>query len=211
MVLSRAVAAMGLIYLPALTITPVSRALITATTMESAWLQRSFGYHPTVITGPTTQSAHVGFPHAFVYVTGGHRYLLEVLLACTGMGSISFIAGVIIALNAPVRRRLLGLLFAVPVIYGLNVLRVSFIAVAHGKQWFAGPLAKRFVDLVFSPHQTHLASYYIADRVISQSLSVVALVLITLALLRILPEGGAVVSDLLYVVTGREYDVVARV
>ena len=207
MVLSRAVAAMGLIYLPALTIEPVSRALITATTTEGAWLQRALGYHPTVVTGPTSQSAHVGFPHAFVYVTHGNPYLLEILLACTGMGSISLVAGVIIALDAPLRRRLYGLLVAVPVIYALNVVRISFIAMAHGNQWFSGPLATRFVALVFSPHQSHIASYYIADRVISQSLSVVALAGITLVLLRVLPELGTVVSDLLYVATGREYDV----
>lgn len=206
MVLSRAVAAMGAIYLPVLTVDWVARRLITATTMQGAWLQRTLGYQPDVLTGPTVESSHTGFPHAFLYVMDGHRYLLEVLLACTGIGSISLVAGVIVALNAPVRRRLLGLGVAVPVIYALNVVRVSFIAIAHGNQWFDGPLAEAFVALVFSPSQTNAASYYIADRVVAQSLSVVALVLITVVLLRVLPELETVVADLLYVATGNEYD-----
>ncbi|WP_435098773.1 archaeosortase A [Halarchaeum sp. P4] len=210
MVLSRAVAVMGVIYLPALTVDWVARRLITATTMQSAWLQRVLGYQPDVLTGPTVESSHTGFPHAFLYVVDGHRYLLEVLLACTGIGSISLVAGIIVALNAPVRRRLLGLSIAVPVIYALNVIRVTFIAIAHGNQWFGGPLAERFVALVFSPTQVNAASYYIADRVIAQSLSVVALVIITVGLLRLLPELGTVVSDLLYVATGKEYDLTSR-
>ncbi|GAD51686.1 cytochrome oxidase subunit I-like [Halarchaeum acidiphilum MH1-52-1] len=210
MILSRAVAAMGIIYLPVLTIDGVGRALIAATARESAWLQNALGYHPRVLTGPTMESSHTGFPHAFVYVVDGHRYLLEVLLACTGIGSISLVAGVIIALRAPLRRRLLGLGIAVPVIYALNVVRVSFIAMAHGNQWFDGPLAHRIVAIVFSPTQSGVTSYYIADRVIAQSLSVVALVALTIVLLRVLPELGTVVRDLLYLATGTEYDVAGR-
>lgn len=206
MVLSRAVAAMGAIYLPVLTIDWVARRLITATTMQSAWLQRILGYQPEVLTGPTVESSHTGFPHAFLYVVDGHRYLLEVLLACTGIGSISLVAGVVVALNAPVRRRVLGLGVAVPIIYALNVVRVTFIAIAHGNQWFGGPISQRLVALVFSPTQTNAASYYMADRVIAQSLSVVALVVLTVVLLRLLPELETVVSDLLYVATGNEYD-----
>lgn len=206
MVFSRAVAVMGAIYLPALTIDSVQRALITATTTQSAWLQRALGYRPEVLTGPTVESAHVGFPHALLYVQDGHRYLLEVLLACTGIGSISLVAGVVVALDASVRRRAIGLAVVVPIIYVLNVVRVAFIAIANGHQWFDGPLATRFVELVFSPSQQNIASYYIADRVIAQSLSVVVLIALTLLLLRVLPELETVVTDLLYVLTGREYD-----
>ncbi|GGN06370.1 archaeosortase A [Halarchaeum nitratireducens] len=210
MILSRAVAVMGLIYLPVLTIDSVERALIAMTARHGAWLQNALGYHPQVLTGPTVESSHTGFPHAFLYVVDGHRYLLEVLLACTGIGSISIVAGIVIALRAPVRRRLLALGIAVPVIYGLNVVRVSFIAIAHGNQWFEGALSRRFVELVFSPTQTGITSYYMADRVIAQSLSVVALVALTFVLLRLLPELGTVVRDLLYLVTGNEYDLTTR-
>jgi archaeosortase A (PGF-CTERM-specific) len=51
-----------------------------------------------------------------------------------------------------------------------------------------------------------LVSYYLADRVLAQSASVVALVAVTYLVVRTLPETLTVVDDLLYLVTGSEYD-----
>jgi hypothetical protein len=52
-------------------------------------------------------------------------------------------------------------------------------------------------------------SFYLADKVISQSASVVALVLITYPVVRALPELAGVLDDALYVITHREFDMAA--
>jgi len=49
-------------------------------------------------------------------------------------------------------------------------------------------------------------SYFIADKILSQLLSVVALIGITWLVVRIIPELLTVVEDVAYLVTGNEYD-----
>jgi exosortase/archaeosortase len=51
-----------------------------------------------------------------------------------------------------------------------------------------------------------MTSYLLADRVISQVLSVFVLVAIALVLVRLLPEVVVVFEDVLYLATGDEYD-----
>jgi Predicted membrane protein len=153
-----------------------------------------------MITGPD------GLRSTFLFVAeNGHRLTTRVVLACTGIGSISIVAGLTLAVDAAPKRQALGLAIAIPIIYALNVVRVTFIALAHGFQWFAG--FKGPIFLIFGIEDPYLVSYMVADRVISQFGSVVALILITLALLRLIPELGAVVEDVLFLLTGREYDI----
>jgi archaeosortase A (PGF-CTERM-specific) len=49
-------------------------------------------------------------------------------------------------------------------------------------------------------------SYLWADRIIAQSMSVVAMLLIIWIVVRVLPEVLGVIEDLLYLLTGTEYD-----
>ena len=198
-VLTRAVAIMGLIYLPFEAITFVRSNSIEMVAYHVEWLLRAVGVEPTVITGPD------GLRSTFVFFAeDGHRLTTRVILACTGIGSISIVAGLTLAVDAAPWRKALGVGLAVPVIYGLNVLRVAFIALAHGFQWFAhlkGP-----IFLLFGIEDPYLVSYIVADRVLSQSASVVVLVLITLGLLRLVPGLATIVEDVLFLLTRREYD-----
>lgn len=203
-ILTRAVAIMGLIYLPFEAIELIRGGSIEMVAYHVEALIRLLGVEPTVIEGSD------GLRSTFVFFAAdGHRLTTQVILACTGIGSISIIAGLALAVDAAPRRKALGLAISIPVIYGLNVLRVAFIALAHGFQWFAGFQGPIF--LVFGIEDPYLVSYMVADRVISQSASVVVLVLITLGLLRLLPELTAIVEDVLFVLTGREYDLDAVV
>ena len=74
---------------------------------------------------------------------------------------------------------------SVPVIYALNLARNVFIATAYGYQWF--PYGESLIVSVTGKYEGY-ASFFWADKVISQSLSVVVLVAILLAVLRFLPE-----------------------
>ena len=198
-VLTRAVALMGFIYLPFEAITVLRSGSIELVTRNVETLLGFVGVDPTVVTGPD------GLRSTFVFFAAdGHRLTTRVVLACTGIGSISIVAGLTMAVDAAPKRKALGIALAVPIIYGLNVLRVAFIALAHGFQWFAGFRGPIFT--LFGIEDPYLVSYIVADRVISQSASVIALVLITLGLLRLVPELGTVVEDVLFLLTGTEYD-----
>ena len=195
--LSRAIAVMGIIYLPFQTIPALTEAAITITAESTYALITLVGYNPQFITDP--------YPSAVVFIHDGHTITTNILLACSGIGSIAIVSGLIAATTAPIRRRLTGIALVVPLIYALNVIRVSFIAIAFGNQWFQW--TRPLITLLYAPLQSDpRVSYLFADKILAQSLSVVALVLITLALLRILPELAALLDDALYVATKTDYN-----
>lgn len=197
-VLSRAVAVMGLIYLPFASV-PFLRQLAVETVAAQVyavivWL----GYDVTFGMGPN------GFQSGLSFSTDGHTYATFIVLQCTGIGSMSIFAGLIAALDAPLARKLRAIALAVGIIYVLNIVRNVFIAVAFGEQWF-----QVLVDPILSVTgytQPGLVSFFIADRVLSQSASVVALVGITWLVVRTVPELLSLLEEALYVVTHTEYD-----
>jgi archaeosortase A (PGF-CTERM-specific) len=208
-VLSTAVAVMGAVYLPFETIPAVTLAgrslpspryvLISHTTAQTQWAMELLGYSPTLVEGDR------GYLNTFKFVTdGGHVILFSIILACTGLGSIAIFVGLIAAVDAPFSRKLRAFAVAVPIIYVLNIMRTTFIAVMFGKQYM-----QWFVDEVlflFGGTDPYKVSFYLSDRVISQVLAVVALVGITFLVIRELPELLTVVEDVLYIVTRKEYD-----
>ncbi|SEO38408.1 archaeosortase A, PGF-CTERM-specific [Halogranum amylolyticum] len=210
LVLSRAVAVMGLIYLPfetipaivigGLTIPAPRQFLIQAVADQTGFLMGLFGYHPEVVMG--TES---GYPSAFLFQTPeGHRLHFEIVLACTGLGSIAIFAGLIGAVKAPLERKLRALAIAVPVIYALNLARTTFIGITFGNQSL-----QFFVDEVlfmFGSSDPYMVSWFISDRIISQVLAVFVLVGLTYVVVRELPELLTVIEDVLYMATKKEYD-----
>jgi len=215
LVLTRAVAVMGLVYLPFQTIVPLQRASIEMVSVHGHWLIDALGYETSLRTCAAVQEAgYTGFdclnPYKSVFLTtdgaGGGAYLTPVLLACTGIGSISIVAGLVLAVRGTARQKLAALAVSVPVIYGLNVIRVAFIVLAHAQQWFRGPLLNDAIMFMFGTEDAKLVSYYVADRVIAQSLSVVALIVIGFALVRIIPSLAVVLEELAYLLTGDDHN-----
>jgi archaeosortase A (PGF-CTERM-specific) len=208
-VLSRAVAVMGVVYLPfetipALTVGGLSlpaprHVLISHTTAQTERVMELLGYSPTLVEGDQ------GYLNTFKFVTeGGHIILFSIILACTGLGSIAIFVGLIAAVEAPLGRKLRALAIAVPVIYVLNIARTTFIGLVFGKQYM-----QWFVDEVlflFGGTDPYKVSFYLSDRVISQMLAVVALIGVTYLVVRELPELLTIVEDVLYLITREEYD-----
>lgn len=199
LVLTRAVAVMGVVYLPFATVPWLARPLIEATARQIEFVFGLLGYSPGVATGDE------GAASTFVFHTDGHVYRTSIVLACTGLGSMTIFVGLVAAVRAPLHRKLRALAVAVPVIWALNLARNVFIALAQGKQWFAD-LYPEAVLFAFGASDPHLVSFLWADRVISQSLSVVALVGITWLVVREVPELSTVFEELVYLATGREMD-----
>jgi archaeosortase A (PGF-CTERM-specific) len=203
--LSRGVAVMGLLYLPFELSATLARPLIHLVVLKVEAIVGALGYEPTMIQG-STAGQELGLENSFMYVREDGNFATEVVLACTGIGSISIFAGLVAAVDAPRNRKFRALAFAVPVIYVLNVLRVTFISLAHGNQWFAYEPIEGPVMALFGVSNVNRVSYLVSDRIISQSLSVVALVGIALVMVRVLPELFQVFDEVLYVLTRREYD-----
>jgi archaeosortase A (PGF-CTERM-specific) len=103
------------------------------------------------------------------------RYV-EIILACTGIESMALFAGATLGIRAELRRKILAFLISVPVIYILNLLRNIFVIASFSYSWFGDN------------------SFYIAHHIISKIMATIALILISLAVFKILPE----LADLIF-------------
>jgi archaeosortase A len=101
-----------------------------------------------------------------------NNYPVQIILGCTGIESIALFIGVISCVPAPPRRKLAAFLVSVPTIYVLNILRNAFVITATGNQWFGLPEN----------------SFYISHNIIAKFGSIVALVLISYLVFKLLPE-----------------------
>jgi archaeosortase A (PGF-CTERM-specific) len=199
LVLSRAVAVMGLIYLPFASVPILRRTAVELVAAQVYGTIVWLGYDPAFTVGPNGYLSALEFTDA-----EGHTYVTHIVLQCTGIGSMSIFAGLIASLDAPVARKLRALVPAIGIIYVLNVVRNVFIAVAFGRQWF-----QVLVDPVMAVtgySDPGLVSFFIADRVLSQSSSVVALVGITWLVVRTVPELLSLLEEALFLLTNTEYD-----
>jgi archaeosortase A (PGF-CTERM-specific) len=207
--LSRSTAIMGLIYLPFETIPAFTvggtripaprRVLIEVVAAQTGFMMSLFGSNPELIVGPQ------GYDNTYQFVAAsGHTLQFSVVLACTGLGSIAIFAGLIGAVRAPLGRKLKGLAIAVPIIYGLNLIRTTFIGITFGEQLLH--IYPDIVLLLFGASDKYLVSWFISDRILSQLLAVLALIGVTYLVVRELPEILTIIEDVLYMVTNDEYD-----
>lgn len=206
-VLSRAVAAMGLVFLPFEAIPALSTVLIETVTRQTEFIMSVLGQTAPedfrVVSGAVVGQPDLRSTFLFVDETG-HQLTYTIRIACTGIGSMAIFGGLIAAVCAPLTRKLRALGVAIPVIYVLNLVRNTFIGLTFGQQRLH--VAPDLVLGLFSATDPYRVSYFLADRVLSQSLSVVALVGVTWIVVRELPAALVVVEDLLYMVTRTEYD-----
>ena len=208
-VLTRAVGLMGIIYVPAVTVGPIRQWLVELVTDQTAVLMGLIGVEPLVVDGLSHDGIRIAtkqYPYEstfwFEHEEGPITY--NILLAWTGLGSIAIVAGGILAVKAPWGRKLKALTVTAAVIYVLNLVRNVFIGVSFGlqkMQWFVDPMMT-----LFGLTDPRMVSYYLADRILAQVGSVVVLIGITWLLVREIPEITVIVEDLLFLVTGTEYD-----
>jgi archaeosortase A (PGF-CTERM-specific) len=218
-VLSRAVAIMGLVYVPVIMLDPLRQPLVEAVTVQTELLINALGFHPEVVDGLTVQGldgetyriSEKQYPYESTFVFFGEADPLPITYtiatACTGIGSMAIFAGLVGAVPAPLGRKLRAFAVSLPVIYALNLVRNVFIAITFGTQ-----MTHVFPDAViglFSLESEYMVSYMVSDRILAQGGSVVALVVITWFVVRQLPEVLVVIEDLAYLATGREYDLAA--
>ena len=201
LLLSRAVAFMGLIYLPAETIPFVRQWLIETVAWQTHLGMELLGHSPGINEGANGYQSRFDFD-ADETVTGRTTYIV---LACTGLGSIAIFGGLIAAVKAPLHRKLAGFVLATGVIWVLNLMRNVFVGLASPWGWFQyDPLI--YVTTEWLGAVPERTSFLVAHNFIAQPLSIVALLLITYLVIKIVPEVLEILQEVLFVLTGEEYD-----
>ncbi|GAB3024454.1 archaeosortase A [Natronobiforma cellulositropha] len=204
LVLTRAIAIMGIIYFPAETVPVFRQWLIETTAAQTHYGMELLGSSPGLNEGANGYLSRFNFDPDET-ATGRTTYIV---LACTGIGSISIFGGLIASVSAPLRRKLAAFALAVGVIWILNLARNVFVGLATPHGWFQyEPLIYVTTEWMGSvPERT---SFLVAHNFIAQTLSVVALLAITYLVIKVLPEVFGPLEEALFVLTGTEYDLEA--
>ncbi|WP_226481350.1 archaeosortase A [Natrinema amylolyticum] len=204
LLLSKAVAFMGLIYLPAETIPVVRTWLIETTAAQTHFGMELLGHSPGLTEGAEGYLSKFDFDPEET-VTGRTTYII---MACTGIGSMAIFGGLIAAVEAPLERKAIAFVSAIGVIWFLNLSRNVFIGLASPWGWFQQDVFVYIAsDLMGAPASR--TSYIVAHNFIAQTLSIVALLGITYLVVRVLPEVLEPLEDVLFILTGSEYDLEA--
>ncbi len=160
---SYAAAVCGIIYFPFAEVQQLQTWLIGFTTLITAQALNAFSV-PVIMESWNT------------LVLNGRT--VEIILACTAIESIALFAGVIVSVQAPLRRRLAALLASTLTIYVLNIVRNSFVLMAYGWDWFGSD------------------SFHVAHNIIAKAGSTVALLAIAYLVFALLPELLVVIDEL---------------
>jgi archaeosortase A (PGF-CTERM-specific) len=201
LLLSKAVAFMGLIYLPVETIPVVRTWLIETTAAQTHFGMELVGHSPGLEEGANGYRSRFAFDPDET-VTGRTTYIIT---ACTGIGSMAIFGGLIAAVKAPLKRKAVAFAVAIGVIWFLNLVRNVFIGLASPWGWFQQDVFVYVAtELMGAPASR--TSYIVAHNFVAQTLSIVALLGITYLVVRVLPEVLEPLEDVLYILTGSEYD-----
>jgi archaeosortase A (PGF-CTERM-specific) len=204
LLVSRGVAYMGVIYLPFLMSTWARGLLIEVVARQTYVVIDALGFDRIELAAGDAETGGT-LTNTFANDVEGVRDT-KVVFACTGIESMAMFGGLIAAVRAPIRRKAIGVLVSVSVIWVLNVARNVFIAVANAYQWFAVGWIEGPVMAAFGLSDPTRVSFFFADRVVSQSLAVLALVGIAWLVARWVPEILEVAEELLYLLTGSEVE-----
>ncbi len=197
--LSNAIAVMGLVYLPFETIEFLGIFLINIVTQHVYLTILGTGFDVILTDGPV-----IGHKSGLLFSRMGHDYLTHIVLACTGLGTITIFLGLISSLSIPASRKYIACVVTTSLIYVLNILRNAFIAISFGEQWFQWFVPS--ILFISGYDDPRLVSFFIADRVISQSLTVLIIGMLLLISIRIVPEITDLLEELLYLLTRKKYD-----
>jgi len=203
LVLTRAVSFMGLLYLPVMLIDPVRIWLIELVAGQTLWGMELLGYRPELVQGDPSRHGEAVNYFDFEAITGS-SYSTYIILSCTGIGSITIFGGLVTAVTAPLKRKIAAFVTATGIIWLLNIARNIFVGVAAPLGWFEYGVFHSITAVLVG--ESVRTSFFISHTLISQSLSIVALLGITMVVLRILPEITTVLDEVLFVLTGTEYD-----
>jgi archaeosortase A (PGF-CTERM-specific) len=173
--LSRSAAIATLIYVPFAVVQPLHDLLIRTVVGQALTLITVLGHHPQL--------------YAWDVITENGFYN-QIILGCTGIFAIAMLLGIAFGSLVLSKRQILAsFLLVVPVIWILNLLRVSIVFIAVSDAWFAG-----FPDP--RPGATVDANFFWAHNVFAELLAILVLLLLVRGLIWIIPGLSAFARDL---------------
>ena len=127
-----------------------------------------------------------------VIVLNGQR--VQIILACTAIQSMAIFVGVVGAVRVEWKRWISAFLISVPVIYILNLVRNTFVISAFGNQWF-----QIMPDTVvgWTGEPITYTSFFWAHNVFAEAGSLMALVVLSYAVMTLMPELLSHLMDIL--------------
>lgn len=165
--LSRVASVSGLVYFLFADVEFLNTWIISLVTNQTIWVVEKLEY-------PVAQVAWNQLA-----VSG---LAVEIILACTAIESIALFTGLISsATRATPAQKFKAFMISVPVIYSLNLIRTSFTASAYGLAFFGTPEE----------------SFHITEHIIAKVGSMLALLVISYMILRMLPEVSDMIDGIL--------------
>ncbi len=177
MVLTRAAAISSIFYFPFAYFTWLGDWLIGVTTSITLATVNAIG-------NDATASGNI-------VTLNGHK--VEIILACTAIQSMALFVGVVGCIKAPAGRLFKAFMVSVPVIYVLNVVRNTFVITAYGNQMLQ--IAPDTI-VQWTGELPSYASFFWAHNVMAEAGSLIALVVISYAVISILPETLTYIRDI---------------
>ncbi len=165
------------------TITMIQTALIYNVATETQFLLQILGYDTILENG--TDGIYIVFTETDLRT--------EIIMACTGIGSIALFTGFISAIDSlDIKLKLLYISLSSITIYLLNLVRNVFIAGAYGGQWFH--IQPEFIEYIFGRGDDWV-SFYIADRIIAQIGSVIIMVLFAMWIIKFIDDKTTLIEE----------------
>lgn len=165
------------------TVSPLQNFLIESVAGETSRILRILGYETRII--EESGNTYISFPSSDLKT--------QIVLACTGIGSIAMFIGLSISASSFSLKKRLGLAaFTSSIIYVLNIIRNVFIASAYGGQWLH--IAPDFIGSIFG-RRGEWVSYYIADRIIAQLASAVFLIIFAILILSHIDDESPILDE----------------
>jgi len=126
-----------------------------------------------------------------IITLNGHK--VQIILACTAIQSMALFVGVVGCVRAPIDRKLKAFMVSVPVIYVLNIVRNAFVISSYGNQWLQ--ISPQTI-VEWTGEAPSYASFFWAHNVLAEAGSLIALVLISYAVITFLPETLTSIRDI---------------
>ncbi len=187
--LTVAFSVMGALFVPFQFVGPIHGAVLGAVAAHTVAGLSVLGYDPIVGYGPE------GYANVIYFEGLPVRYGIRIISACSGISAIALFVGLVAATKASPRKRLPFGVGVAALVYGLNLVRTMLVAGALGGNWFG--FATGITASLYGVTDPRLASYYVAEYLLSQVLVVVALLGVYVALSARLSELQELVGDLL--------------
>ena len=189
MVLTKSAAISGIFYFPFEFLPWLGTWLIQVTQIITVDVLNALGQHAIIFNFYGTVEGITGTHYSIIL----NQQNVEIILACTAIQSMALFVGVVGCIKAPWDRKFKAFMISVPVIYLLNVVRNTFVISAYGNQWLQ--IAPQMI-VDWTGQLPSYASFFWAHNVLAEMGSLIALVIISYAVISILPESLVYIRDI---------------